>query len=132
MEQSRAQCPVCARDSEAGTLRCVCGCLFLDQVLKLPSEEAESLLASNAAWLHTERSMGRRMLLQSLAVGFLPLVFTVAAIAYVAPALGVISGSLLAVSAAWGNRGRIRASTARRMAEANRIALPPARLHSRT
>jgi hypothetical protein len=121
---------VCGSDAEPATLRCACGALFLDEVLRLPADKAESLLASNQAYLDHERSRGRRQLVQGLGLGLLPGLITLGA---------AISGSLVALLvfgtvfgglASWGYRGARRASLAKRIAAANRIALPAATLHS--
>lgn len=100
-------------------------------ILALPNDDAASLLASNEAWLDSERSRGRRMLIQGSAIAVVPLLLTASAIAYGAIAGALICGSIVAGCAAWAVRGQRRGSTARRLTAASRVALPPARLHTK-
>jgi hypothetical protein len=124
------RCNVCGSETEMGALRCHCGSLFLDAVLRLPADKAESLLASNRAWLDHERTRGRRQLVQGFGLGLFPGLITLGAAISGSLVALLVFGTIFGGLASWGYRGARRASLAKRIAAANRIALPAARIHS--
>lgn len=122
------RCRLCQRPAGAGTLRCDCGALFLDAVHRLPAEQADSLVASNAAWLETEHTKGARTLAQGFFIGLLPGLLSVLCIVIGDLQALMPFATATALAGLWAVHGKRRMSRARRIEAANRIALPAARI----
>ena len=123
-----AVCAVCDRAAVAGTLRCACGALFLDEVEQLRAEDAESLMESSFAATDADIARGRRMLGQAVVVGFVPVLIAAVCVMFGDWPMVAGFGGIGLASGAWGARGLGKIRTARRIAAANRVALPPARI----